>query len=120
MQSGSDVNGGAPAHITHLYLFLPLLASLYFPAPSLSLQIGMLVISDTLDKTDIWTLCFPRFYKVVILVSLVLLVPSFHIFLPTTSQSNFVVSMTSILSWVPGGNCYLTGHLPAALLCSLS
>lgn len=21
MQSGSDVNGGAPAHITHLYLF---------------------------------------------------------------------------------------------------
>lgn len=33
MQSGSDVNGGAPARITHLYLFLPLLASLYFPSP---------------------------------------------------------------------------------------
>lgn len=64
MQSGSDVNGGAPERITHLYLFLPLLASLYFPAPSLSLQIGMLVISDTLDKTDIWTLrVFPGSIK---------------------------------------------------------
>lgn len=99
MQSGSDVNGGAPERITHLYLFLPLSASLYLPAPSISLKIGILVISNTLDKTDIWTLrVFSRFYKAVISVSLVLLVPSFHIFLPTTSQSNFVVSMTSILS----------------------